>query len=195
MAAKVCNSCLKQIAPEEEYTIIRTSSNGNTEAFLCKKCHDISNKDLLHETQNPNLTGALLAGLAGAAVTGLIWYYFVILTDIQFGLVSVLMGWFVGRAVVWGSGGKRGLLLQWMSVFITCCAMVFSEYLIFNHFFLKEFGVYNLRFNEFIELFGMHFSQDIGVFDALFFTVALLCAYSTPRRQVMKSITINRNTD
>ncbi|HET9211018.1 MAG TPA: hypothetical protein VFR03_11500 [Thermoanaerobaculia bacterium] len=71
---------------------------------------------------------AALAGL-GAAVAGSLLYYAVReITHLEIGLISILVGWGVGKAVHWGSRGKGGGLYQTLAVFLTYMAIV-STYL------------------------------------------------------------------
>jgi hypothetical protein len=75
--------------------------------------------------------GFLKAALAGfgAAVAGSVLYYAVReITGLEIGLISILVGWGVGRSVHWGSRGKGGGLYQALAVFLTYMAIV-STYL------------------------------------------------------------------
>lgn len=135
------------------------------------------------EAQQPNMLMAALVGLGAATVAGLIWYFFVTLTGWQFGFISILMGWLVGRGVVWGAGRQRGRPLQWMSVLLTIVAIFFSEYLIFNHFFHELGLVGNLTIAQFFKFYGAYFAEGTGFLDILFFGIALWQAYVTPRQR------------
>ena len=191
----VCVECSKPITSKDEYTIIGTSKNGEVERVLCPDCQTALREALDQETLAPNIPFALIAGLLGAAVAGLIWYYFVTITGIQFGLVSVLMGWLVGKCVVWGSGNKRGKSLQLLSLFLTVVAIIFSEYLIFNHYFIEEFGsgYGNITLSDFLRLYRLYFTQDTGFLDLLFFGIALWQAYRVPRKREVGGIAMNRS--
>jgi hypothetical protein len=71
---------------------------------------------------------AAFAGL-GAAVAGSILYYTVReITGLQIGLISILVGWGVGKSVRWGSQAKGGWVYQSLAVFLTYMAIV-STYL------------------------------------------------------------------
>jgi len=180
--------------PNDEYIITKTSKKGDVEGVLCPQCQTKFQDALGQETQAPNIPAALVAGLVGAAVAGLIWYYFVTLTEIQFGLVSVLMGWLVGKCVVWGAGNKRGTTLQWMSLSLTIVAIIFSEYLILNHYFIEEFGIGNLTASDFLTLYRYFFTQESGFIDLIFYAIALWQAYRTPRKRELGGIIMNKPT-
>ena len=191
-----CAKCSKQIDPQDEYTIIKTSKHGDVESALCPQCRAVVQDAIEQETRTPNILLALFAGSLGAAVAGLIWYYFVTLTGIQFGLVSVLMGWLVGKCVVWGSGNRRGKSLQLLSLSLTIVAIIFSEYLILNHYFIEEFGsgYGNLTLSDFLRMYGLYFTQASGFINLLFYGIALWRAYKTPRMRELGGITMNRPT-
>lgn len=131
----------------------------------------------------PNIFMAFLVGLGAAALAGIIWYFFVTLTEWQFGFISILVGWLVGQGVVWGAGHKRGRPLQLISVVLTVAAIFLSEYLIFNHFFHEVGGMRNLTISEFFEVYGDYFTEGRGFMDVLFFGIAIWQAYVTPRER------------
>lgn len=189
-----CVKCARPIKPTEEFTIVKTSKQGKVESALCPECRVAFQETVEHETHDPNILLATGAGLLGAAVAGLIWYYFVTITEFQFGLVSVLMGWLVGRAVVWGAGNKRGRSLQIMSVTLTVIAIFFSEYLILNHYFIKEYGnTYgNLTFSDFWRVYRAYFTEASGFFNLVFYAIALWQAWVTPRTREVGGIVMNR---
>jgi len=63
------------------------------------------------------------AGLV-AAIGGFIVYYLVLtITNINFGLIAILVGWMVGKAVHWGSHGRGGRLYQLLAVALTYMAI------------------------------------------------------------------------
>ena len=190
----ICTKCSKQINPTDEYTIVKTSKKGDVESALCSQCRAIIQDAVDQETHTPKILFALIAGLLGAAIAGLIWYYFVTLTGIQFGLISVLMGWLVGKSVVLGSGNKRGKPLQFLSLSLTIVAIVFSEYLILNHYFIEEFGSKygNLTLSDFLRMYRQYFTQASGFINLLFYGIALWQAYKTPRMRELGGITMNR---
>lgn len=88
-------------------------------------------EDLLaKQTSEPNVLRALVYGLAAGVVAAGVWYAIVVFTQHEVGLVAVAVGWLVGQGVVLGSGGKRGLKLQLLSVLIALAAMAGAEYFI-----------------------------------------------------------------
>jgi hypothetical protein len=61
----------------------------------------------------------VVVGLAGAAV----WYGVRVVTDYELGLLSIAIGYGVGKAVSWGSSGRGGWLYQLLAVVLTYAAI------------------------------------------------------------------------
>ncbi len=75
----------------------------------------------------PGLRGLIAATGAGiaAGIAGAILYYGVLaLTGYEFGLIAVVVGFMVGRAVHWGSSGWGGFKYQALAVALTYLAIV-----------------------------------------------------------------------
>jgi hypothetical protein len=111
----VCAMCQQEIA--------RTyyEANGRT---LCERCR-YATADFMSST--PGAEGLLKAAGAGlgAAVAGAIIYYVVLVaTNRIFGLIAVLVGYMVGRAVRWGTGNRGGWRYQALAVVLTYVAIV-----------------------------------------------------------------------
>ncbi len=67
---------------------------------------------------------ALAAGLGAAAVGAGLYFGISMLTGIEFGLIAVVVGFLVGRAVRWGSGGRGGWGYQILAAVLTYLAIV-----------------------------------------------------------------------
>jgi len=111
----VCAMCQQEIA--------RTyyEANGRT---LCERCR-YATADYMSST--PGAEGFLKAAGAGlgAAVAGAIIYYVVLVaTNRIFGLIAILVGYMVGRAVRWGTGNRGGRLYQALAIVLTYVAIV-----------------------------------------------------------------------
>jgi len=75
----------------------------------------------------PGVSGFLRACAAGfgAAVVGAGIYYAVLAgTGYEVGLISILVGFMVGKAVHWGARGRGGWVYQSLAVFLTYMAIV-----------------------------------------------------------------------
>ena len=91
---------------------------------VCAACH----QRLLDAFQQRLATGsfgrAALAGLGAAVVGAGIYLAVRSATGYQVGLISILVGYLVGRAVNWGSSGRGGGLYQALAVALTYLAIV-----------------------------------------------------------------------
>ena len=77
--------------------------------------------------KKPGMSGffkAALAGLGAALVGAGIYYAVLALSGYEVGLVAILVGFLVGRAVRWGSKGRGGRSYQVLAVFLTYFAIV-----------------------------------------------------------------------
>jgi hypothetical protein len=81
----------------------------------------------------PNIAVGILVGLCVALLSSLIWYAVVVVTNLQLGIIAVVVGLLVGLGMLKGAGGRSSRLLQFSAVVITILAMGLSEYLIVNH--------------------------------------------------------------
>lgn len=86
------------------------------------------------QTEGANMVGALLYGLVAGAVGAAVWFAIVVVTNFQIGLLAVIIGALVGTGVLIGSGRKRNMRLQLLSVALTLAAMAAAEYFIVRHF-------------------------------------------------------------
>ena len=91
---------------------------------VCAGCH----QRLLDAYQQRLAAGgfprAALAGLGAAVVGAAIYVAVMSATGINFGLVAILVGYLVGKAVNWGSSGRGGWPYQALAVALTYLAIV-----------------------------------------------------------------------
>jgi hypothetical protein len=64
------------------------------------------------------------AGLAAAIASCAIYYAVRALTGYEIGLISILVGFMVGKSVRWGSRGRGGWVYQTLAMFLTYMAIV-----------------------------------------------------------------------
>ena len=67
---------------------------------------------------------AFVFGSAAALAGGALYYAIIRTTGINLGLIAVLVGFMVGRAVRAGSGNRGGLFYQFLAVFLTYSSIV-----------------------------------------------------------------------
>jgi hypothetical protein len=114
-ASQTCAACQQPIA--DRYFDV----NGQ---ITCPTCRETIASTF---EKDPGWTApfiALGAGLAGGLVGALLYYAVLKLTGYEIGLIAIVVGLVVGRAVRWGSGGRGGRVYQVMAVAITYLAIV-----------------------------------------------------------------------
>ncbi len=112
-----CTACGK--APGEYYFEI----NGKTLCGDCKQKIETRFKGGFKPA--PFLKSAGAGGLA-ALIGYLIYFVIKEATGYEFGLIALLVGFMVGVAVRWGSGGSGGWLYQLLALFFTYNAIVLT---------------------------------------------------------------------
>lgn len=128
-----CAACGVEI-PAGQEIVLRGKDKNAPPVTVCPNCAKAVERAFQAEAESPNLIGASLLGVGAAVISSLVWYGIVAITHYQLGSIAVGVGWLVGTAVRLGAGGKRGMLLQIISVLITLIAMAVSEYLIVRYF-------------------------------------------------------------
>ncbi len=113
-----CCECKQEITGE--YYLI----NGG---YFCSSCRWAREGSI--EPERSALGGLLRAALygSGAVAVGTAIYFGISwATGYEFGLIAVVVGWMVGKAVLRGSGNRGGRAYQTLAVFLTYCAIVLS---------------------------------------------------------------------
>src|SRR4051812_40051056 len=113
--AATCRACASHLG-QSYYAI-----NGQP---VCRTCCDRVRQDANRGT---SLTRGLRASGAGAlaALAGAILYYAILaITGYEFGLIAIVVGLMVGKAVNWGGGGRGGWRYQTVAVVLTYLAIV-----------------------------------------------------------------------
>lgn len=123
----VCSNCNKEVLIGQ--TSLYKGKKGEA-VYICNDCTKKLNEEFAKETQNINFPMALLFGVGGAAVAGLIWFLVATITHYEIGYVALGVGYIIGFAVHFGSGRKRGIQLQIMSLLLTALTLFAAEYFI-----------------------------------------------------------------
>lgn len=100
------------------------------QTVLCERCRRALEAQLAAGGAAGKLGRALLYGLVGAALGAAVYYAVLAITNLEIGLIAILVGWLVGRAVRRGSGGFGGRRYQLLAVGLTYLAIV-STYIPF----------------------------------------------------------------
>jgi hypothetical protein len=110
----VCSSCKAEIS--DQYWAAGP-------AVLCGTCRDAVERG---QSVSPEVTArtgrftrALLLGVGGMLVGATVWYAVAKLANIEAGLIAILLGFLVGKAVFAGSGNRGGRRYQVLAVVLT----------------------------------------------------------------------------
>lgn len=115
--AKTCTGCHQPIAGDY-YDV-----NGQP---FCPACRTAIVQAHGAPPGSAALGRALAAGLVAAALGSTLYYLIDRLTGYKLGLVAIAIGFLVGRAVRWGTGGRGGVLYQVLAVALTYAGIAFS---------------------------------------------------------------------
>jgi hypothetical protein len=113
-AAAVCTACSQPIV-QSYYEIA-----GKIICSLCRETRDRA----LDGSGFVRFLRAAFAGIGVGAVGALIWWGVRVLTDYELGIISIFIGYGVGKAVAWGSHSKGGWFYQLLALFLTYTAIV-----------------------------------------------------------------------
>jgi hypothetical protein len=125
--------------------------------------------------------GAVLGGAAGV----LVWWGFVVVTNISFGLVAVVIGLAVGKGILMFTGGKRSRGLQGLAAGVSALAFFYASYLVNRTFILKyikeEEGVEaSLPFVPDLGMFVGVVEANFQFFDLIFLAIVVFQAWKIP---------------
>jgi hypothetical protein len=125
-----CAMCQKEGTTDQFVTL---QGDKGQSIYLCPGCKQKANEAFEDETKNPNILLAIVVGAIAAAIGGIVWYIFAIITGIEFGYISLGLGYMVGFGVYLGAGKKRGHQLQIISALLAIVAIIVIEKFIFDH--------------------------------------------------------------
>ncbi len=151
---------------------------------VCPSCRGKAELEIEEMTAQPNLLGAVLLGAAAALSGSLAWYFLSVGIDREYVILAVGIGWLVGKAVVLGSGNKRGVGLQAVAGALAFIGVVGGRYLLVNHFVsAAEPGQHAawLTFHQFMAINGLLLENGDGIFDVVCSIIAVCYAVVIPR--------------
>ena len=101
---------------------------------VCASCRAKEEAAHTQDLQWSRFITAVVYGLGAALAGGLLYWGFVKLTNIEFGLMAIAVGWLVGKAVMKGSnmrGGRRyqilALALTYFSITLSYAVLMIEE--------------------------------------------------------------------
>ena len=117
-AAKTCTGCHQPIAGDY-YDV-----NGQPFCPACTASHPAGAR---RQRRVARPSGAPSAPASAAGAVGSALYYIVErISGYQLSIIAIAVGFLVGRAVRWGTGGRGGVLYQVLAVALTYVAIAFS---------------------------------------------------------------------
>ncbi|MFP5245246.1 MAG: hypothetical protein ACLGH0_01035 [Thermoanaerobaculia bacterium] len=92
-------------------------------SILCANCREA--RERAHDGLGlGRFLRATLAGIGAGIAGAALWYGVRVATGYEVGLISIAIGFGVGKAVNWGSRGKGGWLYQLLALFLTYSSIV-----------------------------------------------------------------------
>ncbi len=135
----ICMQCDKTLSENDEKEITEKGP-------LCRDCYnrlaDQLQSIVQQQGENINYSVAMIGAVVGAVVGVIVWWGFTVLTNIEFGLVAVVIGFTVGKGIALTTGGKRSRELQIMSVIVATLAYFYANFLVTRTFILREYPQY-----------------------------------------------------
>lgn len=155
---------------------------------FCRNCFEALSAQLESvvraQSQDVPVPSALAGALAGGAVGAAVWWGFTVLTGISFGLVAIVIGYAVGKGLLLGSGGKRSVGLQGISVAVAAVSYFYATYLVNRSFFHRalgeEGGELHLPLAPDPALFVDVLRVGFNAFDLIFLAIVLWEAWRLP---------------
>ena len=115
--ATTCGACAKPLTTEYY------EANGAT---VCAECCEQFRAVGTAGSSMTRAVRALGAGLAAAIAGSILYYAILAITGYEFGLIAIVVGMAVGKAVNWGAYGRGGWRYQTMAIVLTYVAIVSS---------------------------------------------------------------------
>ena len=115
--ATSCSACTRTLATEYY------EANG---AIVCADCCATLRALGTAGTSLTRGTRALAAGAAAALAGSTLYYAILAISGYEFGLIAIVVGMAVGKAVNWGAHGRGGWRYQTMAIALTYLAIVSS---------------------------------------------------------------------
>jgi len=151
---------------------------------VCPSCAGKAAMEIEEMTNHPNLLGAVLLGALATLAGSVAWYVAAVVTNRQYMILAIGVGWLVGKAVVLGSGNKRGAELQVAAAALAFIGILGGRYLLVNHFVsvvAPNRASAWLTLQQFIAINGRLLQNGNGFFDLLCSVIAVCYALALPR--------------
>lgn len=136
------------------------------------------------QSSDVNYGMGALGALVGGAVGSVAWWGFTVMTEIEFGLVAIVIGLAAGKGAVLFTGGKRSRGLQIISAACTAVAFFYASYLVNRSFAMQAMAQNGEQITlpllpdpgTLVWVLGLNF----GMFEVLFLGIAVYEAWKLP---------------
>jgi hypothetical protein len=143
------------------------------------------------QTSHPNLPGAVGLGALAAALGSVGWFAVARLAVaaeggvgwVVVGMLAIGIGWLVGKAVVLGSGNKRGPSLQLISATLSSIPLFGGRYLLLNHLMSRQMAASFTNWltpSQFLTIYGRLLMHGAIIVDLGFLALAIACGAVQP---------------
>lgn len=151
------------------------------ETVFCRPCFNNVQAQMeqviREQSTDVNYGLGVLGACLGGAVGTLAWWGFTVLTQIEFGLVAVVIGLATGKGASLLAGNKRSRGLQLISLLVAGCSFFYASYLVNRTFLMEAFAEASesivLPLMPNLETFYSVVALDFGLFEVLFLGIAL----------------------
>lgn len=175
-----CSVCGATSQSSEGWSVTPTKQG---QFVLCPSCSLKVQEEIEKQSEDINMTRAVLYGALAALICSGIWYGLVVVSNYKLGIVAIAVGWLVGKGVVLGSGNKRSGSLQLAGGLLALAGLVGGEYLIINHFARKYIEGFTgwLTLEQFLAIYPQILARGNWILDVVFYLIAIYEGAIQPR--------------
>jgi len=153
--------------------------------FVCDACRQRLQEEMAAAEKGDasRFATAVIGGATGAIIGGAAWAAIAVITKLEVGYVALGVGLLAGLGTVIGSGGKKGVSLQMVSVVCAVVGLILGKYFTLAYYIKntveggEDVGWIDGRL---IRIFAENFTEFVGLFDALWLLLAVGIAWKLP---------------
>jgi hypothetical protein len=153
--------------------------------YLCEACASDPAASARGQIRGADMRRAAIFGAVAGSLGATLWYFVVVATGLEVGIVAAVLGWVTSAGVLFGAGPWRGRRLQLLAVALTLASLVLAQYLITWHF-IQRYAVEKLGERialpptTVFEVMSDAIRSDVAIL--AFWAIALISAYELPSR-------------
>jgi len=151
---------------------------------VCQTCREEVEDVVADEKAGAShVTTAVIGGVTGAILGGALWAAVSVLTDYEVGYIALAVGGLAGLGTYVGSGWKKSVTLQIISVACAVLGLILGKYFTVAHVVVTTVeGAEDWSYldGRILEIFMNNLGSFVSVFDLLWLFLALGIAYRIP---------------